>query len=146
MGAVRGERLTRHVIVLVERESDRVAIETLAARTGRDLAADGVRIVSMDGATNVGSFLRRFDAEQPNARVAALCDAGVEKVIAEAGELQSLRILQAQPAQRGRAPESQLRRFIGTRSGRKRRYARLLVESLDLTRVPTPLEQLLALL
>jgi hypothetical protein len=33
---------------------------------------------------------------------------------------------------------------MGTRGGRKVRYARLLVDALDLTRVPRPLDLLLA--
>jgi hypothetical protein len=37
-----------------------------------------------------------------------------------------------------------MRRFIGTRSGRKNRYGRLLVDALDLTRVPRPLERVLS--
>ena len=44
----------------------------------------------------------------------------------------------------GRTIEAQLRRFIGTRSGRKIAYARLLVDALELTRVPRPLDHLLA--
>jgi hypothetical protein len=40
--------------------------------------------------------------------------------------------------------EAQLRRFIGTRSGRKLRYARLLAGALDLGHVPRPLDRLLA--
>jgi hypothetical protein len=37
-----------------------------------------------------------------------------------------------------------LRRFIGVRSGRKARYAALLVDALDPGRVPEPLAGLLA--
>jgi hypothetical protein len=33
---------------------------------------------------------------------------------------------------------------MGTRGGRKIRYARLLVDTLELTRVPRPLDRLLA--
>jgi hypothetical protein len=33
---------------------------------------------------------------------------------------------------------------MGTRSGRKSRYARLLVDALDLSRVPPPLDRVLA--
>ena len=55
----------------------------------------------------------------------------------------SLRILQRQPAQRGRTAEEQLHRFLGTRSGRKSIYARLLVEALDLDAVPAPLDAVL---
>jgi hypothetical protein len=65
-------------------------------------------------------------------------------IIEAQGELGSFHIFQKQPAQRARATEAQLRRFIGTRSGRKIRYATLLVDALDLTRVPRPLDRVLA--
>ena len=64
-------------------------------------------------------------------------------MIEEQGELTSWHILQRQPAQRHPTVEHQLHRFLGTRSGRKETYARLLVEALDLDRVPTPLESVL---
>jgi hypothetical protein len=60
-------------------------------------------------------------------------------VIEVEGELGSLRIMQRQPAQRERPPAEQLRRFIGTRSGRKIRYGELLADALDPERVPDPL-------
>ena len=52
--------------------------------------------------------------------------------------------LQKQPAQRDRPHDAQLRRFFGSGSGRKIRYARLLVEALDLDNVPRPLDGVLA--
>jgi hypothetical protein len=69
---------------------------------------------------------------------------GVERVIEAQGELGSFRTLQKQPAQQGRTDEAQLRRFMGSRGGRKIRYARLLVDALDLSRVPPPLDRVLA--
>jgi hypothetical protein len=68
----------------------------------------------------------------------------VEQVIAGQGELGSFRTFQKQPAQQGRTIEAQLRRFMGTRAGRKMKYARLLVDALDLARVPRPLDRVLA--
>ncbi len=67
---------------------------------------------------------------------------GVEAVEA-AEETGALRTFQQQPAQRGRPAHQQLRRFMGTRSGRKVEYARLLVDHLDLGRVPEPLDHVL---
>ncbi|MFQ5967981.1 MAG: TOPRIM nucleotidyl transferase/hydrolase domain-containing protein [Acidimicrobiia bacterium] len=67
----------------------------------------------------------------------------VERVIESQGELGAFRTLQNQPPWRTRASEEQLRRFFGAGSGRKTRYGRLLVDALDLTRVPRPLEGVL---
>lgn len=67
-----------------------------------------------------------------------------ERVLDDQGELGSFRIFQMQPAWRGRSPEEQLRRFFGTFGGRKIRSAPVLVEALDLDRVPDPLGRLLA--
>jgi hypothetical protein len=70
--------------------------------------------------------------------------AGVEQLIEAQGELGSFRTFQQQPAWRGRSGQEQLRRFLGTHSGRKIRYARLLVDALDLASVPRPLDRVLA--
>jgi len=70
--------------------------------------------------------------------------AGVEDVLDAQGDLGLFRMFQQQPAQRGRTRDAQLRRFLGTRSGRKAQYARLLVDALDLSRVPGPLDRVLA--
>jgi hypothetical protein len=76
--------------------------------------------------------------------IRCLGGAAVEQVVEAQGELGSFRIFQQQPAWRGRSSQQQLRRFIGTHSGRKVRYARLLVDTLDLTSVPRPLDRVLA--
>jgi hypothetical protein len=177
--------------VLVEGLSDQRAIETLAARCGRDLRAEGVSVVAMGGAKSIGTYLTRFGRDGLDLDVAGLCDAReeadfrrgleragfaadldrdgmeqlgffvcvvdledeliralgvavVERIVADEGELRSFRTLQKQPAQQGRSVAAQLRRFMGTRSGRKLRYAGLLVDALDLDRVPRPLARLLA--
>jgi hypothetical protein len=59
-------------------------------------------------------------------------------------DLGSFRTFQRQPAWRERTIDEQLRRFLGTRRGRKIRSAPLLVEALDLANVPRPLAELLA--
>ncbi len=68
----------------------------------------------------------------------------VEQVIEREGELASLRRLQAQPAQRGRPVDQQLRRFMGTKSMRKIRYGERLAAAVDLGAVPDPLRRVTA--
>ena len=64
--------------VLVEGNSDRVALETLAARRGRDFASEGVSVVAMNGAGNIRSALARYGPEGLGVRLAGLYDAGEE--------------------------------------------------------------------
>ena len=182
--------LDASAIVLVEGVSDRVALETLAARRGRDLDAEGVSVLPIGGAHAIGNVLRLIRAQAHEARLAGLCDAGeergfrhaleraglgsnlsresmeefgfyvcevdledeliralgaaaVEEVLARNGDLGSFRTFQRQLQWQGRPTESQLRRFFGSSAG-KIKYARLLVEALDLTRVPRPLDGVLA--
>jgi hypothetical protein len=90
----------------------------------------------------LGFYACHVDLEDELIR--ALGVASVEQVVAAAGDLGSLRTFQMQPAQQGREPQRQLRRFMGTRSGRKSQYARLLVNALDLSRVPRPLAGVLS--
>ena len=65
-------------VVLVEGMSDQAALETLAARIGRDLRDEGVFIVPMGGATNIGHFLGLFGPRGFGVRLAGLCDQGEE--------------------------------------------------------------------
>lgn len=69
-------------VVLVEGESDRIAVETLAARRGRDLASEGVAVLAVGGAHALSRVLRRLEAE----RVAGLYDRGEEAAILRALE------------------------------------------------------------
>ena len=195
LGAAAGHVLAPGVdprtVALVEGSSDQVALEALAERRGRDLAAEGIAVVPMGGARNIRRFLELFGPRGRDVRLAGLCDAGeegdfrrgleraglgsnlsradmealgfyvcvadledelirclgaacVEQVVDAQGELGSFRTFQQQPAWRGRSSQAQLRRFIGTHSGRKIRYARLLVDALNLTSVPRSLDRVLA--
>jgi hypothetical protein len=102
----------------------------------------------------LGSDLTRADMERlgfyacvadlEDELIRALGAASVEQVVAEQGDLGSFRTLQKQPQWQGRAIEEQLRRFMGSGGNRKTRYARLLVDALDLTQVPRPLDLVLA--
>jgi hypothetical protein len=102
----------------------------------------------------LGSNLSRADmealgfyvcvADLEDELIRALGAASVEEILDAQGELGSFRTFQRQPAWQGRGTKEQLRRFMGSGAGRKIRYARLLVDALDLTRVPRPLERVLA--
>lgn len=178
-------------VVLVEGISDQLALQTLAARVGRDLAAEGIAVEPMGGAHRIASFLERLGPHGEDRKLAGLCDVGeerdfrraleragfgsdldrsemerlgffvcvadledeliralgastVEEIVAANGDLGPWRTFQKQPEWRGRPAEAQLRRFMGSGGRRKIRYARLLVEALDLARVPQPLEGVLA--
>jgi hypothetical protein len=161
-------------VVLVEGVSDQVAVTTLARSRALDLAAQGVDVVPMGGATNIGHFVRRY-ADRTGVRLAGLCDLAetrfyrralggdyfvcardledeliralgaraVQHVVEAERELPAFRVFQRQPAQRHKPVEDQLRRFLGTHSGRKARYAGALVQALPPGTAPPPLEGLL---
>lgn len=97
---------------------------------------------SLEAMESLGFFVCVEDLEDELIR--ALGVGRVELVIEAEGDLPSFRRFQSQPAWRERTLESQLRRFMGTKSGRKARYAGLLADAVDLERVPRPLERVLA--
>ena len=66
-----------NAVVLVEGESDRIAVETLAARRGRDLEREGIAVVAVGGAHALERALRELDAT----RVAGLYDRGEEAAV-----------------------------------------------------------------
>jgi hypothetical protein len=104
------------------------------AGVGSDLSSDDME--------RLGFYVCVADLEDELIR--ALGAASVERVIDAQGDLGSFRTLQKQPEWRGRPTEEQLRRFMGSGGRRKIRYARLLVEALDVAQVPRPLDRLLA--
>ena len=173
--------------MLVEGISDKVALETLGLRRGRDLAAEGVSVVPIGGAQAIGRFLNVYGRGGSNVGLAGLCDAGeegelrraleragfgldldradlerlgfyvceadledelvrclgapvVEEILATHGKLGSFRTYQKQPAHRARTAEEQLRGFL---TNWKIQLAAPLVEALDLSRVPRPLDGVL---
>lgn len=169
-------------VLVVEGDSDRAALAAVAVRRGRDLAAEGVRIVAVGGATNVRRFFASDDSR--GVRVTVLCDQAEEAIVRQAwaqagssgpppavfvcvadleeeliraagtatvldvvaaqGEDRSFAALWQQPAHRNRPVADVLRRFMGSRSGRKATYARLLVDALPLGAAPEPLDAALA--
>ncbi|MDT9686215.1 TOPRIM nucleotidyl transferase/hydrolase domain-containing protein [Streptomyces sp. TRM76323] len=92
------------------------------------------------GAARQDFFVCAADLEDELIR--ALGVTRVEELVGAEGDLRALQTFLRQPAQRGRAPQRQFRRFLGTKKGRKIRYGRVLVEALDPDRVPAPLDDL----
>jgi hypothetical protein len=105
-------------------------------------AASATTVSSRADAERLGFFVCDEDLEDELIRT--LGSTVVESVIAAEGEVGALRLFQGQPAQRGRELHAQLRRFMGTKAGRKIRYGALLADALSLDRVPQPLAALLA--
>ena len=94
------------------------------------------------GMERLGFYVCESDLEDELIR--ALGADAVEQVVEAHGDLGPFRTLQKQPEWRGRPLHDQLRRFFGSGGRRKIRYARFLVEALDLERVPRPLDGVLA--
>jgi OLD-like protein len=158
-------------VVLVEGVTDRIALEAVAAKLGRDLAAEGIEIVPIGGA----QAIRRAYAQYEGRRVGGLCDAGeerwfrrvlgdatyvcvrdledeliralgpgrVQEVVAAQGELETFRNFQNQVFWRGRPVERQLQRWLQN-GGRQHRYPPLLVEAMKIEEIPQPLAGVLA--
>lgn len=181
---------TALAMVLVEGISDQIAVETLAARRGRDLGAERVVVLPTGGAHAIPRYVTRFGPAGAGLRLAGLCDSGeedvvrrglanvglgspgtladmeqlgfyvciedledeliralgaarVEALVESQGDLASFRRLQRQPEWRCQPTAAQLRRFLGSGATRKLRYARLLAGTVDLDRLPRPLEAVL---
>ena len=71
----------------------------------------------------------------------ALAPAGMEDLFEAQGELNAFRTYQKQPAHRDEPIEAQVRGFLWNR---KHEYAVLIVNELDLDRIPRPLDRVLA--
>jgi len=110
-------------------------------RRGLERAGLGANLTRAD-MESLGFYV--CDADLEDELIRALGVDSVQRVVDAQGDLGSFRTLQKQPAWQGRPAEEQLRRFMGSGGGRKIRYARLLVEALDLTQVPRPLDRALA--
>jgi hypothetical protein len=97
---------------------------------------------SRAGMKALGFYVCTADLEDELIR--AVGTGAVMQIIQAQGELRSFRIFQQQPAQRHRSTAGQLHRFMGTRSGRKSQYGRLLAAALDLGQISRPLDRVLA--
>jgi hypothetical protein len=174
--------------VLVEGRSDQAALEALARRRGRDLEAEGVRVVAIGGAQAITRCLEQYGPAGLDLTLAGLCDVGEESdfkrgleraglgsdlsradmealgfyvcvadledelvralgpgavgaIVEAQGELPSFQTFQKQLEKRRLPLEEQLHGFMWNR---KIRYAPLLVEALDLSQVPRPLDLVLS--
>lgn len=67
----------------------------------------------------------------------------IEHVLREQGDLPAFRTLQRQPAWRVHAFDDQMHRWLRAGARRNLRYARLLVETIELDRMPRPLTEVL---
>ena len=64
--------------MLVEGDSDRVALHTVARLRGRDLAAEGIDVVAMGGITNTRTFATRYGPQGLDVPLVGLYDAPEE--------------------------------------------------------------------
>jgi hypothetical protein len=155
------------VVIAVEGVSDKVVLERISRRLGRDLAAERITIQAIGGA----HAIRRFVSELGRGvAVRGLCDEneehlfrrvlhevyvcvpdlegeliralGVERML-EIVDRDAFVTMQRQPAQRGRPVELQLHRWLRSSSSRYHRYLPMLVDALEPDRVPASLSGVL---
>jgi len=142
------------------REDETLYVASILAHYAQTSRADTLSIPSMANLSEVfdafilhtpgltdsemeskGFFVCAPDLEDELIR--ALGISAVERILEEEGDLTSFRTFQQQPAQRARSDQARLRRFMGTRGGRKIHYAPLLVQALAPASTPRPLQLLL---
>jgi len=163
LAARRGRRLEAEGVAIVSMGGSKnvAAFLTLFGPRGRNVKLAGLCDAGEEGdvrrgleRAGMGSDLTRAGMERlgfyvcvqdlEDELIRSLGVAAVQRVIETQGDLESFRTFQKQPAWRARTAREQLRRFFGTTRGRKIRSAPLLVEALDLSRVPRPLDRVLA--
>jgi hypothetical protein len=151
------------VVIAVEGASDKVVLETISRRLGRDLAAEGIRIQAIGGAHAIRRFVTELGSD---VAVRGLCDEneqhlfrrvlddvyvcvpdlegeliralGVERVL-EIVDTDAFAKMRRQPAHRATPVDKALHRWLRSSSSRFHRYLPVLTEALELDRVPAPL-------
>jgi hypothetical protein len=151
------------VVIAVEGFSDKVVLEKISRRLGRDLEAEGIRIEAIGGAHAIRRFVSELGTD---VAVRGLCDEkeehvfrrvledvyvcvpdlegeliralGVERML-EIVDPDAFATMQRQPAQRGRPVELQLHRWLRSSSSRYHRYLPVLADALEPDSVPEPL-------
>jgi len=106
------------------------------------------------GAAGLGSSRDRAEMERlgfyvcdedlEDELIRACGQTAIEALLDSQGDLDSFRIFRQQPAWRQEGFDAQMRRWLGAGARRKIRYARLLVLSLPLDRIPRPLTAVLS--
>ncbi|MFF1273016.1 TOPRIM nucleotidyl transferase/hydrolase domain-containing protein [Streptomyces marokkonensis] len=117
----------------------------------------GLRLTGLCDEAEYGYYARGLDRAGADGQGFHVCAADLEdeliralgvqrvrEIIRAEGDERALRTFLRQPAQQDRTPQQQLRRFLGTKKGRKIQYGRALVEALGPDRVPAPLDGLFA--
>ncbi len=110
------------------------------------LCDEGERGFYARGLERAGAAQQEFfvcAADLEDELIRALGVTRVQELVGAEGDMRALRTFLRQPAQRGRTAPQQLRRFLGTKKGRKIHYGRVLVEALDPAHIPAPLDGLL---
>jgi hypothetical protein len=156
------------VLIAVEGTSDRLVLERLAARLGRDLVSDAISIVAIGGAHAIRRFVQELGSD---VHVRGLCDEneawlfrrvldevhvcspdlegelirslGVDRVL-EIVDAEAFAKMRRQPHHRETPVEAALHRWLRSSSARFHRYLPLLVDAVELDRVPQPLAAVLA--
>ncbi|MEV0731412.1 TOPRIM nucleotidyl transferase/hydrolase domain-containing protein [Polymorphospora sp. NPDC050346] len=143
-----GAHAIRRVLTRLGPPAGRLRVAGLCDLREEELFRRGVAAQIGPAATrtdmeNLGFYVCVDDLEDELIRAVGVAD--VEALFAAHGDLGSFRSLQSQPAWRGRPPEAQMRRFLGSGAHRKLRYARLLVDAAaGRDALPRPLDALLA--
>ena len=97
-------------------------------------------VATLDELAALGFFA--CDPDLEGELIRALGVVRMQELLAEHGELVRFRGFQHQPAQRVRATDAQLRRFLGTHAGRKAQFAPLMIDALEESRIPAAMREL----
>jgi hypothetical protein len=177
-------------VILVEGISDVLAIRAMAIRAGRNLDAEGITLLSLEGGGGLDSYVKLLGPSGLGLELLGLCDADQEgqwakwleaaglghsldrakmeaigffvcdrdledeliravsvadviQLIANEGEDAAFKAFIKAPAHSSKAPDDQIRSFFG-KSGRKARYAPLLVDATPSGSEPRSLQEVLS--
>ncbi len=127
---------------LYDAAEERVVRRALAVLHEPDTDAARIDLARLDPAAH---HLFRCERDLEDELIRAVTPDGVLDLLAAHGDLARFRAFRRQPFQRARPLDAQLRRFLGTTSGRKIAYGGRLAAVMPLERTPTPIRRLLDL-